>query len=164
MSGIIGGYFGPTEQEKLYVTEEHLHAGSLVLNTQAAPITISKTNSAWSDFSNMITEICSAGAMSTLIGANNGNSFDVHWAILSSISAAGEYELALYKGASGSEIEIARVAFNRGAAAPTQSINKPIITERMDKVTRISAALTGSTAVANTVDIKLEGHAYDDPV
>lgn len=159
---ILGNFFDSQAKEDVTIIQRHNHSRAIIIKGDQNPITLSTTNSAWSDLSNMITEIASAGTMSTLVGGLEGNSFDLHWSIVSEPSANGDYELALYKGASGSEEEIARIAFTRSGAL-ISNITQKVQTIRMNKSTRISAALQNGNAAVNTVNIKLSGHIYVTP-
>jgi hypothetical protein len=160
---VVKDFFNSVDRLRLDVVEEHAHSKGFVLPQDDSPITLATTNSAWSDLSNMITEIASAGHMSTLIGTTLGNkSFDLHWAVISDPDGNGDYELAIYQGAAGSEVEMDRVPFTR-SGAQLANVNSPIITTRCDKATRISAALQSDQGAVRTVNLKLKGHSYDDP-
>jgi hypothetical protein len=107
----------------------------------------------------MITEINSAGANSALFGVV-GDWFDIHWCVVSDISGNGEFELKIYKGAAGSEIEIAHITFVRNAVQ-SQEGAIPVQMERVLKGTRISAAIQSDQAAVRTLGIKFMGHAYE---
>lgn len=85
--------------------------------------------------------------------------FDIHYLNISALSANGDYEIIIFSGDAGSEVEIARIAATRNAVFSqegSKSCQSPII----DAETRISAALVGSNAAANTCAIKFEYHTY----
>jgi len=69
------------------------------------------------------------------------------------ISAVGEYELILWQGSIGEEVEIGRIPLFKTATEASEGI----INFKTDWLTtgRISASLLSSNAAANTVNIKL---------
>lgn len=83
--------------------------------------------------------------------------FRIDYVSFASFSAATSYEVAFYKGASGSEIEIGRVRVHPGVTTGT-AICVPIFTELLDANTRISAKSATSTVVADTVIVSIVYH------
>jgi len=85
--------------------------------------------------------------------------FDVHYVSIASISANGDYEITLYSGESGSEVEISCIPVTR-SAVQSQEGSQSTINSIVTKKTKISAALNSSNAAANTLTIKLVYHTY----
>jgi hypothetical protein len=158
----LEGFFSPTDSSRILELENHIHKRAITFVPDAdgtAPISLSTTNSAWSDHSNMIAEIMSAGAMSTLL-LPLGSKFDIHWAIISNISGNGNFEMKVYSGAAGSEVIIAHVPFVRNAVT-SQEGAIPLQTPRIATATRISASIVSDQAAVRTCDVKFVGHVYD---
>lgn len=150
---IIGnvGFFTQTEADLLDIADDHIHTPALVFPSQADPVTISTTASAWNDFTE-ITEIWSAAEAPS-------SQFDIHWAIVSDISAVGDFHLKLASGESGSEVEIGDAIFSR-SANQTQEGSSPVRTPRVAAGTRLSVALSSSNAAVNTIGLKMNYHVY----
>jgi hypothetical protein len=155
---IIGSFFDQDSANRIEILEDHIHKRAITFPQGVSPIQLSTTNSAWSDFSNMIAEILSAGGVSSIF-AGLGDTFDIHWAIISAISADDDYELKLYKGAAGSEVEIAHIPFTRNAVL-SQEGAIPVQTPLMNTNERISGAIQSGGAAVRTAQVKLIGHVY----
>jgi len=86
---------------------------------------------------------------------------------ISNLSANGDYELVIWRGAVGSEYEIARICLvkNAGYASngyiPFKTRLQPAC-GWYPKLNRISASLLSSNAAVNTVDIKLSYHRFEE--
>lgn len=145
---INGDFFNQIDQ--LY---DHAHSQALVFPSGAGAVVLTASAAAWVGWGSTtkyeIIPSASAPAFP----------FDIHWAVVSSISANGDYEVGIFAGPAGSEVLIATVPITRTATASAEGIS-PMMTRRQPRGTRISAALRGSNAVANTVGLRLGGHAY----
>ena len=87
--------------------------------------------------------------------------FDIHWVIVSNVSAVGDYEIILYSGAEAEEAEVARIAFSRNAAADRSSAYLPVQIPPQSAGARITASLACSAGSA-TAQIKVYTHTYPD--
>lgn len=130
--------------------EEHLHSASRVFPELADPVTLTKAAGVWAAFPTP-TQIIPANTVD--------EDFDIHFAMLSDTSAAGQYVLKLYAGAVGSEVVIAAQSFFRTAATFFEG-SLPVMTKLIPANTRISAAISSDNATANTCRLKLYYHVY----
>jgi len=128
---------------------KHLHNKAEVYPNNCIPITL--TTSATPNTHGTIVEIVPASTINDV--------FDIHWVTLSDISANGNYELRLYTGASGSEVELTNKSFFRNSNF-IQEGNLSAMSDSILPGTRISASIKGSNAAANTCAIRLEYHTY----
>ena len=90
-----------------------------------------------------------------------GKAFDIHFVKISNISANGYYELIIYAGEVGEEVEIGRIGFWRGSPQLRQDDN-PIQVPPQNYGTRISVALASGPGASETCDVKLYYHEYLD--
>jgi hypothetical protein len=154
MVDVIGNKTDTHDGTSLYslsdILNDHVHKGSKVYPTLAAPTPLAKAAGAWAAFPTP-TQIIPASTISL--------PFDIHWVNISSISANGDFELKLYKGAALSEVEIAHIAFSR-TAVQSQEGAQPIQMPIQVADERISAAISSSNAAADTVAVKLYYHEY----
>lgn len=130
------------------ILEEHAHGPQKVYPPSANAIVLISAASIWVHGAKV--EIIPAGTISEDI--------DLHWALITALSANGEFEVIVYKGAVASEIEIGRTATERNAVQ-SQEGSLPIMT-RLSAGERISASLATNTGNANTCKIKLFYHEY----
>ena len=135
---------------KLDQLTDHAHNVGEVTPELANPIELTKASGAWAAYPTP-TEIIPAGAIS--------DDFDVHWAVISALSANGDYSLQLYQGAALSETVIATIAITRNAVQ-SQEGAIPVLTPLMSGNTRISAALSSGNAAQDTIEVKLMHHCY----
>ena len=154
MENIVYGTWHPDQRDevldKLEIIEDHLHKPTLTYPLLAGSVQLVKDGGAWAALP-APTEVIPAATVSDI--------FDIHWISISAISANGEYIIALYSGAGGSEVLIAQVPVTRNAVQ-SQEGSVQVITPRMAAGTRISAALSSGNAVADTVNIKVSYHEY----
>jgi hypothetical protein len=141
---------GDSLAARAHTVDEHIHKAGQVYPTLANPILLTKGSGAWAAFPTP-TEIVPAGGIN--------EDFDIHWINVSSISANGNYEIALYSGGAGSEVEICRIPTSR-TTVQSQEGSIPTQTEIIPADTRISAALSSGNAALDTVLIKLMYHRY----
>jgi hypothetical protein len=144
--GHIAGKEGMAD--KIHILEEHAHSPQKIYPPSANAIVLTAAASAWTHGTKV--EIIPAGAISEDI--------DIHWANITSLSANGEYEVIVYKGAVASEVEIGRVPAER-TSVQSQEGNQPMLT-RLLKGERVSASVATSTGNADTCKIKLSYHEY----
>jgi hypothetical protein len=87
---------------KIYILERHMHSSAKVYPTLAAATVINKVNSSAWGLDALPTQIIPANTVTV--------PFDIHFMNLESISANDQYELLLFKGFAGAEIEIGRAS------------------------------------------------------
>ena len=138
-------------KDVLEILDDHAHEGTQLYPEISDPVTITAINTAYNALTS-ISEIMSAGDAPL-------DMFDIHWAVVSNISANGDYILRLFEGASGSEVEIATVGIVRNAVQ-SQEGSIPVQTKRIAAGTRISGALSSGNAAGDTIDLKLMFHKY----
>lgn len=155
-----GGVTNPTVIGHLKAGYYHVHDAAKVWPTGtgadaskgADPVTIpGHATTAWEH--GAITEVMPANTVSV--------KFDIHWVVVSDASDVDDYELRLYKGASGSTVEIGRIAFARNATQDRASVYTPIQVAPIPANFRISASLA-SKATGRSCKIKLYYHTYPD--
>lgn len=129
----------------------HVHSPAKVYPPLADAITLTANASGWTYGTKV--EIIPASTITV--------NFDIHWIIVSEISAVDEYELSLYSGEVASEVLIATVAFNRSSTF-AQEGNLPCQIPPQLANKRISAALACKSTNARTCTIKLYYHEYPD--
>ncbi len=135
---------------KLDQLADHIHSIGNVHPELANPIELEKASGVWEAYPTP-TEIIPAGTIT--------DDFDLHFAIISAISANGDYTVEIYQGAAQSETVIAHIAVTRNAVQ-SQEGSIPIITPLLSANTRISAALSSGNAAQDTIEIKLMYHIY----
>jgi hypothetical protein len=134
-------------QNSLY---QHAHQQARCYPTLADGVTINGGAGAW-QLTATPTEIIPANAITS--------SFDVHYVVVEGASATDIYELVLYKGAAGQEIEIGRVRTDRESATSGAS-NVPIQIPAQDANTRISGAVASKSGGDN-MTVSLYYHLYN---
>ena len=128
---------------------QHVHQSAKCYPTLANGVVLTGGVPAWT-LGNFI-EIIPANAITSM--------FDIHYLNFEGASATDSYELVLYKGLGGSEIEIGRVRTSRESA--TSGItNVPIQIPAQMANTRISAKLASKSGSSDTVTISVYYHIY----
>jgi hypothetical protein len=127
------------------------HSVGKVYPLLANPITLTKAVNAWVAFSASKTEIIPVNTVTS--------PFNIHFILVSTLSAVGDYVIALYSGAAGAEVLIGYVPASRSATGTTEGL-VPATTTAVPANTRISAALTSGNAAADTARIKVFYHEY----
>lgn len=118
---------------------EHIHARSNVYPTLAAGVTIT-AGAAWT-----------LGNYAVIVPANTiTQPFDIHYMNIGSASANDTYEIVLYSGADGSEVEIGRVRFTRNSTQYSPPLI-PITTDIVAKNSQIKAKIASSAGSNNAV-------------
>jgi len=144
MGHLRAGYYHSHAPAKVYPTGDATHG--------ASPVTITSGNAeAW--IHGTITEVVPANTITV--------PFDIHWCLISEISATDDYELCLYKGAAASEELIGTIAFARSAVM-SQEGDIPIQILPQAANTRISASLACGDGDGASCEIKLYYHEYPD--
>lgn len=146
-----GNIFDNYVKDTLEILDDHAHEGTQLYPEISDPVTITAINTAYNALTS-ISEIMSAGDAP-------GALFDIHWAVVSNISANGDYILRLFEGEAASEVEIATIGIVRNAVQ-SQEGSVPVQTKRIAAGTRISGALSSSNAASDSVDVKLMFHEY----
>jgi hypothetical protein len=136
---------------RLQKADEHVHSSAKVYPELASPITLTKGAGAWAAYPASKTEIV---PVNTIVAP-----FDIHFILVDTISANGNYTVKLYSGLAGAEVEIAVVSVVKTAAA-SQEGALPITCPIQPANTRISAAISSSNAAANTLNLKVHYHTY----
>lgn len=129
----------------------HVHSKARVYPVLEDAVTITTATTGWAYGTK--TEIVPVDTITTL--------FDIHWVVISDISAVDQYELSLYSGAEGEEELIGTIAFNRSSNF-AQEGNLPIQVAPIPADTRISAALACKSTNARTCGVKIYYHTYPD--
>lgn len=153
-SPVIGNLYDTHSDSSIYsrteLLNEHIHSVCQCYPTLAAGATITAGAGAWT----------LSAAYAVVIPTNTiPYDFDIHFINVETLSANASYELVLYGGADGSEIEIGRVRFTRTAvneAANNVVINTPV----QAAGTQIKAKLASSNAAGPNVTVSLFYHRY----
>ena len=134
-------------QNTLY---QHVHQPAKVYPTLAAGVTATADNAAWT-----------LGAKAEISPVNTINtSFDIHWINVEAASANDTYEIVLYKGGAGAEVEIGRVrTYKTSTISGANSV--PIQIPAQDANARISAAIASSSGGGDTLTLSLMYHIYN---
>jgi hypothetical protein len=145
----------PTVIGHLKANYYHVHDSAKVYPTGADPITVTTSNAGggheWEH-----------GTKVQIIPANTiTTKFDIHWVLISAISATDDYELKLWKGAEGVETLVATIAFVRNSNF-SQEGNMPIQVSPIAANTRIAASIACGDSDGATAAVKLYYHAYPD--
>lgn len=127
----------------------HVHAQANVYPTLANPVLLTTAAGAWTW--GAWTQIVPAAAIA--------NDFDIHWCMISDISASDYFELALGSGGAGAEVEIGRIAYVRTGNF-VQEGNLPIQVPIQNVGNRISARIACSAGGAKTSRLKIYYHIY----
>ena len=153
ISDVIGNKsddeFGTSIAGKVNGLFEHSHMASKCYPTMASGVTVTKGVGSWV-----------LGAFAVVVPANTITSpFDIHGINFDDITAAGVYELVLYAGPDGSEVEIGRTRCTRTGttAIATES---PFMTVVNLANVQIKAKCAASQAGAGTVVISIRYHHY----
>ena len=95
----------PSARE-VHILKEHVHSAQMVYPSLAGGTTVTSSAVAWT-----------LGGFQEIIPVNTITDFyDIHWITVEGISADAIFEIVLYKGLGGAEIEIGRGRF-AGACA-----------------------------------------------
>jgi hypothetical protein len=132
-----------------FKTDTHVHSAAKVYPSMTTGATVTKSATAWT-----------LGALSVVIPSNAiADQFDIHGINYDSVPDNGVYEIVLYAGPSGSQVEIGRTRFARTEAADIE-LESPFMTQIQAANTEIWAALAGSNTSATAAVISLRYHTY----
>lgn len=129
----------------------HIHGTPLVYPNHADNVVLTAGAGAW-DLSGSIIEVIPAATLTT-------SAFDLHWINISDISANGEVQIDIFKGAALSEIQISSTRTHRNAVQAQEGA-KRIQIPQQSPGERISCRLSDSTGGALTCGVSFEGHFY----
>lgn len=139
---------GDSTYAMLHTLDEHTHKEQKVYPELADPITLTSAGGAWN-----------LGTIVEIVPVNTiTEDFDIHYIAFSSASATDDYEVKLYSGLGGSEVEIAATKTYK-QAVQAGSAPSPITTPIQPANTRISAALATGTG-GDTIDMAIFYHEY----
>ncbi len=139
---------GDSVRAILHILDEHTHNHQRVYPELADPITITSAGGAWN-----------LGTIVEIVPVNTiTEPFDIHWIAFSSASATDDYEVKIYSGLGGAEVEIATTRTYK-QATQAGSAPSPVLTNIMPANTRISAALATGGGGDN-IGVTLLYHEY----
>lgn len=153
MSDVIGNksdsHAGNSIMAGIDELKEHTHSRAKCHPTLAAGVTVTGGAGAWA-----------LGNYAVLVAANAITSdFDIHYVHAEAVSANDTYEIVLYSGADGAEVEIGRIRMTRSATidSPTSlPFSCPIIPAN----TQIKAKVASSSGGGDTVALSIFYHTY----
>jgi len=133
-----------------YAVYNHIHSSSNTHPANAQFVTVTSGG----------TQYVNDGAITEIIAADEITiPFDLHFVIGFNISAIGSYDVVVYSGASGDEIEVGRTGFTRSTNQSREGAT-PIQIPKQPANTRISASLISSNNAANTINVRVWSHGY----
>lgn len=136
-------------ETKVTTLEHHIHDRARCYPTLSAGKVVNGAAGAWT-----------LGTMTEIVPVNViTDPFDIHYIILEAASATDVYELVLYSGLAGSEVEIARIRTARESATSGVS-DIPCMCYVQPANSRISARLASASGGDN-VTISIFYHTYD---
>jgi hypothetical protein len=128
---------------------DHAHSIQKVYPTLANGITVTGAAGAWT-----------LGNYAVIVPTNTiASDFDIHYLNISAYNANDTFELVLYSGADGSEVEIGRARFTRltnVGSSPHVHFQTPIIPAN----TQIKAKIASQAGTSNTATISILYHLY----
>jgi hypothetical protein len=138
-----------TQIADLEILKEHVHSVGEVAPWGSAPITLTSGAGAytWGDYSD---DIIAANEVTEI--------FDIHYAIISSVSENADFEVELVYGAS--DTVAAEINFRRTNAF-TSSIDLKVMTPRISANSRVRARMRDSAGNEASAAIKVKYHTYD---
>jgi hypothetical protein len=132
-----------------YKADKHSHSPAKVYPTLAAGNTVTKSATPWT-----------LGVFAVIVPANTITlAFDIHGINYDNIADNGIYEIVLYSGADGAEVEIGRTRFTRTSAGNRDSeslFHSNIVAAN----SQIKAKLAGSNAIATAIPLSVRYHTY----
>jgi hypothetical protein len=127
---------------------QHIHNQAKCYPTLANGVIVTGGAGAWA-LGNFV-EVIPANAITSM--------YDIHFVVFEGASATDIYELVLYRGAIGSEVEIGRIRADRENAQSGVS-NSPIQIPALAANTRVSAKVASKSGGDN-VTISIYYHTY----
>lgn len=129
----------------------HVHGATFLYPNKSNPITLTSAAPVWG----------TGGAITEVIPANTiTKDFDLHYLVISNISADLFGVVDIYVGSAGNEIFLASCAVTRTANFSRENY-LPIQVQQIIANSRISCKFSDSTALSRTVGVKFAGHVYD---
>lgn len=133
----------------LHTNFEHFHSASKVYPTLANGITVTGAVGAWG-----------LGAFVVIVPANTISSkFDIHHINVSAYNANDTFELVLYSGADGAEVEIGRVRFTRVSNVGSPP-HIPFQSNLVSANSQIKAKIASQAGTSNTATVSIMYHIY----
>ena len=129
---------------------QHVHNSAKCYPTLADGVVITGGAGAW-QLGNFV-ELIPASTITV--------NFDIHWINFEAASVNDVYELVLYKGTLGNEIEIGRIRTVRDSVQ-SGITDVPIQIPEQDANTRISAKVASKSGGGDTVTISVYYHEYN---
>ena len=140
---------GSSSFSKVFRTDAHAHSACMVYPSMSAGVNVTKNAAAWT-----------LGAFAVIIPSNTiSDSFDIHGINFDSVATNGIYEVVLYSGPDGSEVEICRTRITRTASSDIEleaAVQTPINAAN----SQIKAKLAGSNTSAAIVVMTVRYHLY----
>ena len=153
MADVLGNktdtHSGNSVYALLNKSSEHIHSRQYVYPTLADAITITTSASNWT-----------FGAWTEVIPVSTITSdFDIHWVVISDISANDEFEIQIGSGAGGSEAVVASTNFVRDTVQAQQGA-QPVVMAIVAANTRIAVRLACKSGTSKTCNVKVNYHIY----
>jgi hypothetical protein len=140
---------GSSLYSRAYKADLHDHSVAHVYPTMANGVSVTKNASPWT-----------LGSFAVIIPAGTiTNEFDIHGVGFDSVPDNGTFEVVLYAGADGGEVEIGRTRFTRTSPL-TIELESPFQTPLVAANSQIKAKLAGSNSSASTVVMSVRYHTY----
>lgn len=140
---------GNSIASKTNVNDKHIHSNQRCYPTLANGVTLTGGVAAWA-----------LGAFVEIVPVNTiPEDYDIHYLNVAAYNANDVFEIVLYSGAVGFEVEIGRVRVTRitnVGASPHVSFKTPIIPAN----TRISGKVASQAGTSNTITISILYHHY----
>lgn len=132
-----------------YTQLAHTHSAQKVYPTLANGVTITGAAGAWA-----------LGAFAVIVPANTiPNPFDIHHLNVAAYNSSDTFEIVLYSGPNGAEVEIGRVRVTRISnvgASPHVVMMTPLIAAN----SQIKAKVASQNGTSNTITISIIYHEY----
>jgi hypothetical protein len=129
----------------------HIHGQSFVYPDHADDVLLTAGAPAW-DLTGAKIEVVPANTLSV-------SAFDLHWLNISNIDENATIQIDIFKGESGSEVQIGATRANRSTNQTRNGPNRIQVPQQV-KNERISCRLSSSTVNATTCLVSFEGHYY----
>lgn len=153
MRDVIGDKLDDVAGNSLYALiktlNEHFHSASKVYPTLANGVVVTGAAGAWA-----------LGNFVVIVPTNAIQSvFDIHHINVATFNANDTFELVLYAGANGAEVEIGRCRFTRLSNVGA-SPHIPMMTPLIAANTQIKAKIASQAGTSNTATISIQYHTY----
>ncbi len=129
---------------------EHTHKEAMAIPSGAAGVVVTAGDS----------EAWDLGSFAVMAATNAiGEDFDIHFVVVEVMTATATYEIVLYAGADGAEVEIGRVRVVR-VTNQVRSAHLAIQTPLIPANTQIKAKVMSSTGALDALTLSLFYHEY----